>query len=120
LLLITLESNILVNVLQRMAAVVIQKSIREGFGLTVTEAMWKSRPVVASNVGGIPLQIEDGKDGFLVEPNDIDGIADRIIECINNPKLGKKLGTAGRETVRNKFLITRILMDYLDVFNDLA
>ena len=119
LLLITLESNILVNVLQRTAAVVIQKSIREGFGLTVTEAMWKTRPVVASNVGGIPLQIEDGENGYLVEPNDTDGFADRIIECINNPKLGNKLGIAGKETVRNKFLITRILMDYLDVFDDL-
>ncbi len=120
LLLITVESNILVNVLQRKAAAVIQKSLREGFGLTVTEGLWKSRPVLGTNVGGIPLQLEDGVNGYLLEPDDEDGFADRIVEILKHPKLGEELGRAGHETVREKFLITRILMDYLDLFNDLA
>ena len=119
LVLVTVENNILVNILQRTAAVVIQKSLREGFGLTVTEGLWKGRPVVASNVGGIPLQIKDGVNGYLLEPDDEDGFADRIVECLRHPALGEELGAAGRETVREKFLITRIIMDYLDVFEDL-
>ncbi len=119
LILLTIESNILVNALQRSAAVVIQKSLREGFGLTVTEALWKERPVIASNVGGIPLQLEDEVDGFLLEPDDIDGFAERTIEILKNPSLAKKLGKKGKETVREKFLVTRILMDYLDLLNSL-
>lgn len=118
--LLTVESNILVNALQRRAAVVIQKSLREGFGLTVTEAMWKERPVIASNVGGIPLQIEDGVNGYLLEPDDEDGFVDRTVECLKNPSLGKELGERGRESVREKYLVTRILSDYLDLFNDLS
>jgi len=117
--LLTVESSILVNVLQRSAAVVIQKSLREGFGLTVTEALWKKKPVVASNIGGIPLQIRDGVNGFLLEPNDNEGFAERIVECLKNPSLGKEIGERGRETVREKFLITRILLDYLDLLNGL-
>lgn len=117
--LLTLESNILVNVLQRASSVIIQKSLREGFGLTVTEALWKGTPVVASNIGGIPLQIKNGKNGFLVDPQDIDGFAKRIIELLKNPEMAKKIGEQGRETVREKFLITRILSDYLDVFNEI-
>ncbi|MFC1694196.1 glycosyltransferase, partial [Candidatus Latescibacterota bacterium] len=77
--LITLENNILVNALQSRASVIIQKSLREGFGLTVTEGMWKERPVVASDVGGISLQIQDGVNGYLLDPDDCDGFADRII-----------------------------------------
>ena len=119
LILLTVESNILVNALQRSAAVVIQKSLREGFGLTVTEALWKERPVIASNVGGIPLQLEDGVNGFLLEPDDIDGYAERTIEILKNPSLAEKLGKKGKETVREKFLVTRILMDYLDLLNSL-
>ena len=115
-LLITSENNILVNALQRSSAVIIQKSTREGFGLTVTEALWKETPVVASNVGGIPLQITDGENGFLLEPKDIHGFSERIIELMKNPDLAKKLGRNARETVREKFLITRILQDYLDLF----
>lgn len=119
LILLTIESNILVNALQRSAAVVIQKSIREGFGLTVTEALWKERPVIASNVGGIPLQLEDEVNGFLLEPDDIDGFAERTIEILKNPSLAEKLGKKGKETVKEKFLVTRILMDYLDLLNSL-
>ncbi len=113
--LITSESGVLVNVLQHTAAVIIQKSLREGFGLTVTEALWKERPVVASNVGGIPLQIKNGVNGFLVEPRDIKGAAECVIEILQNPSLAKKLGEKGKESVKNNFLITRLLGDYLDL-----
>ena len=113
--LITFENNRLVNLLQRISSVVIQKSVREGFGLTVTEAMWKQRPVVASNVGGITLQIADGEDGYLVEAEDIQGFADRIAEIIKHPDLAREMGKRARENVRNRFLITRLLVDYLDI-----
>jgi trehalose synthase len=117
--LITSENNILVNALQRSSAVIIQKSTREGFGLTVTEALWKETPVVASNVGGIPLQISDGENGFLFEPNDNNGFAQKIVELIRKPELARKIGKNGRATVRYKFLVTRILQDYLDLFNEI-
>ena len=113
--LITVENNILVNILQRISDVIIQKSTREGFGLTVTEALWKGTPVVASNIGGIPLQISDGENGFLLEPNDTKGFAIKIIEILENPDLAKRIGKKGKETVRQKFLITRLLSDYLDL-----
>lgn len=116
--LITAENSILVNALQRMSAVIIQKSIREGFGLTVTEALWKETPVVASNVGGIPLQITNGENGFLLESDDKDGFADKIVELLKNPRLAKEMGRKGKETVREKFLVTRILLDYLDLLNE--
>jgi trehalose synthase len=117
--LITVENDILVNVLQRSSAVIVQKSTREGFGLTVTEALWKGKPVVASNVGGIPLQIEDGVSGFLIEPDDDEGFAERIMEVLKNPALGEELGANGKKTVKGKFLITRLVSDYLDVLNEL-
>ncbi len=117
--LLTLESNYLVNALQRASSVIVQKSLREGFGLTVTEAMWKETPVVASNVGGITLQIEDGTTGFLVEPTDIRTFAERIIYLLNNPEKARNIGRQAKESVRKKFLITRILKDYLDLFNNL-
>lgn len=118
-LLITSENNILVNALQRSSSVILQKSIKEGFGLTVTEALWKETPVVASNVGGIPLQIEDGKNGFLADPYDKKGFADRIIEILKYPDLAKEVGKRGKELVKNNFLITRLLSDYLNLLNDL-
>ena len=118
-LLITSENNILVNALQRSSAVVIQKSIKEGFGLTVTEALWKEKPVVASNVGGIPAQIENGVNGFLANPYDIGGFADRIVQILTNPSLAREVGKRGREVVRKKFLITRLLLDYLELLNDI-
>lgn len=116
-LLVTVESNVLVNALQRISAVVMQKSIREGFGLTVTEAMWKERPVLASNVGGIPLQITDGVDGFLAAPDDYDGFADRAIEVLKSSTLAKEMGARAKETIREKFLITRLLRDYIDIIS---
>jgi trehalose synthase len=118
--LITSENDILVNSLQRSSAIIIQKSIKEGFGLTVTEALWKGKPVVASNVGGIPFQIRDGENGFLVEPFDTNGFADRIIQILQDKKLASEIGKKGKETVRNKFLITRLLLDYLDLLQAVA
>ena len=117
--LITVENSILVNALQCVSAVIIQKSLREGFGLTVTEALWKERPVVASDVGGIPLQIKDGENGFLCKPDDHECFADRIVELLKNPALAKEFGKKGKETVKEKFLVTRSLMDYLDLLNDI-
>ncbi|MBC7363284.1 MAG: glycosyltransferase [Candidatus Aminicenantes bacterium] len=113
------ENNILVNALQSSAAVVLQKSLREGFGLTVTEALWKGRPVVASNVGGIPLQIIDGRTGFLVDPGDIEGCARKVVQLLKDPELGRMLGENGRAHVRENFLVTRSLLDYLDIMSEL-
>jgi trehalose synthase len=116
--LITLENNILVNALQRSAAVVIQKSIREGFALTVSESLWKGTPVVASNVGGIPTQITDGVNGFLIEPSKTEEFAHKILQLLKDPGLAKIMGEKGKETVRNKFLTTRCLIDYLNILNE--
>ncbi len=117
--LITYENNVLVNALQRKAAVILQKSIREGFGLTVTEGLWKGKPVVASAVGGIPIQIQDGKTGFLVEPKSHSKIAKIIIDILKNPEMAREIGKAGQEYVRENFLITRLLHDYLKLFTEL-
>jgi trehalose synthase len=113
------NNETLVNAIQRYSSVIIQKSTKEGFCLCVTEALWKCTPVVASNVGGIPAQIEDGKSGFLLEPKDNEGFADRITHLLKNPEEGKNLGKQGRETVREKFLITRLLSDYLYMLNSI-
>ena len=112
------NSQIMVNAIQRFSTVVVQKSIREGFCLAVTEALWKEKPVVATNVGGIPLQIKDGENGFLVEPHDRNGFADRIIQILQNPDMAKQMGKKGKEIVREKFLITRHILDYLELLND--
>ena len=94
-----------------------QKSMREGFGLTVTEALWKGRPVIAGNVGGIPLQIEDGETGFLVaSPEEA---AERSLEILSDPELAKRLGRAGKERAREMFLTPRLLRDWLELFGDL-
>jgi len=111
------NNEILVNSVQRFSDVIIQKSTKEGFCLAVTEALWKGTPVVASNVGGIPIQIEDGQNGFLLEQKDTEGFADRIIHLLKNPKESKNLGQNAKETVRQKFLITRLLSDYLYMLN---
>jgi len=113
------NNDILVNSIQRFSSIIIQKSIKEGFCLSVTEALWKGTPVVASNVGGIPSQIEDGKNGFLLEPKDTQGFAERIIYLLKNPHEREHLGHNARETVRKKFLITRLLSDYLDMLNSI-
>ncbi|HWO83019.1 MAG TPA: glycosyltransferase, partial [Solirubrobacterales bacterium] len=106
-----------VNAFQSQSDVVLQKSIREGFGLTVTEALWKGRPTVAGNVGGIPLQIEDGVSGFLVDsPSEC---AQRCVEILGDPGLGKQLGREGKEHARRRFLTPRLLRDWLKLFGDL-
>jgi len=107
------QDSALVNALQRRAAVVLQKSIREGFGLTVTEAMWKGTPVIGGNVGGIRHQIRDEENGFLVDS--VEQAADRIVQIIKDPKLRKKLGDKARETVRERFLLTRLMEEWLDL-----
>jgi len=106
-----------VNAFQSQADVMVQKSIREGFGLTVTEALWKARPTVAGNVGGIPLQVIDGETGYLVE--DSSQTAERAIEILNDPELGRRLGRAGKERTRERFLTPRLLRDWLRLFNQL-
>lgn len=108
------EDTALVNALQRRAAVVLQKSLREGFGLTVTEAMWKGAAVIGGNVGGIRHQIADGENGFLVDS--VEEAAERIVQLIRNPDLRRRMGERARQTVKNHFLLTRLLEDYLDLF----
>jgi trehalose synthase len=106
-----------VNAFQSQSDVCLQKSIREGFGLTVTEALWKGRPTVAGNVGGIPLQIKDGETGFLVDS--AEECARRCIEILPDPELGKRLGRAGKEHARKHFLSPRLLRDWLELFTEL-
>ncbi len=108
------QDSALVNALQRSAAVVLQKSIREGFGLTVAEAMWKGTPVIGGNVGGIRRQIQDGVNGFLV--SSAEEAAKRIVQLIQDEKLRESMGKKAKETVRKKFLLTRYLEQYLDLF----
>jgi trehalose synthase len=105
-----------VNAFQSHSDVVIQKSTREGFGLTVSEAIWKARPFIGGSVGGIPLQIEDGVTGYLVES--VEQCADRALEVLKDPALGKFLGRRGKEHVRRHFLMPRYLRDYLRIFNE--
>lgn len=107
-----------INALQRVATIVLQKSIKEGFGLTVSEAMWKGKPVIGGAVGGIPLQIIHGVTGFLV--NSIEGTAFRIRQLLNRPDMAKKIGESAREHVRKNFLITRQIRDYLSVWYTLV
>jgi trehalose synthase len=100
-----------INALQRAADIIIQKSTKEGFGLTVTEAMWKGKPVVGSAVGGIVLQVRDYNTGFLV--NSPEGCAFRIRYLLNRPEMAKRMGKLAKEFVRSHFLITRTIRDYL-------
>ncbi|HER24528.1 MAG TPA: glycosyltransferase [Candidatus Atribacteria bacterium] len=109
--------NLEVNAFQRASDVIIQKSLREGFGLVITEALWKGKPVVAANVGGIPLQVDNRRTGFLV--GDISECAERVLHLLKDPESAKKMGTSGKEYVRKNFLITRLLKDYLNLFNSI-
>jgi trehalose synthase len=107
-----------VNAFQRAATVVVQKSLREGFGLVVAEGLWKGIPVVAGKVGGIVIQIQDGVSGYLVSSPE--ECADRCIGLLNDPALRKRMAAAGREHVRENFLITRDLRDQLDLVRTFA
>ena len=110
--------SVQINAFQRAANVVIQKSLREGFGLTVAEGLWKGRPVVGGRCGGITLQIEDGINGYLVD--DVEQAAARCTELLGNPGKADAMGQTGRETVRSNFLSTRELEDWLRLFADLS
>ncbi len=103
---------------QTVAQVVVQKSTREGFGLAVTEALWKGKPVVGGRVGGIPLQVLDGQTGFLVDS--VEQAAERILYLLQHPEEAWRMGQAGREHVRRHFLMPRLLRDYLRLFRELA
>jgi trehalose synthase len=105
-----------VNAFQSQADVVIQKSTREGFGLTVSEALWKGRPFIGGDVGGIPLQVQDGETGYLVSSPD--DCAERSLRILREPDLGKRLGRSGKEHVRRHFLTPRLLRDWLRIFGD--
>jgi trehalose synthase len=106
-----------VNAFQSQSDVCMQKSIREGFGLTVTEALWKGRPTIGGNVGGIPLQIVDGESGFLVDSPE--QCAQRCLEILADPELGKRLGRAGKEHARREFLSPRLLRDWVELLAEL-
>jgi trehalose synthase len=106
-----------VNAFQSHADVVIQKSTREGFGLTVSEAIWKARPFIGGRVGGIPLQVHDGESGYLV--SSVPECADRSLRILRDPALAKDLGRRGKEHVRGHFLSPRLLRDWLRIFSGL-
>ena len=108
------QNDIEVNALQRASDIIVQKSLKEGFGLTVAEALWKAKPVVASNVGGIPLQIKHKYSGLLC--HSVEGASFAIKQLLSSPAYAKKLGENGREHIKNNFLITRHLRDYMLLF----
>jgi trehalose synthase len=112
------DANLEINALQRTATIVLQKSLREGFGLTVAEAMWKGKPVIGSSAGGITLQVVYGVTGFTV--NSVEGAAFRIHHLLDNPEVMTKIGEDGREYVRQNFLITRKLGDWLALMSYLG
>ena len=112
-------NDIEINALQRVSSVILQKSLSEGFGLTVSEAMWKQTPVVAGRVGGIPLQVIDGETGLLVDPTDFDQCADRVVTLLTDRPMAEEMARKGKEYVREHFLITRLLADDLELLHDL-
>ena len=105
------EAHPQINALQRAATIVLQKSVREGFGLGAAEAMWKGKPVVAGYAGGLPQQVINDVTGYTV--HSVEGAAFRIRHLLNNPELIARMGAAGREHVRRSFLVTRQLTDHL-------
>jgi trehalose synthase len=110
--------NVEVNAFQQISNVILQKSIKEGFGLTVTEAMWKETPVIGGNVGGIKLQIDDGVNGYLVDS--VEETAEKILYLLNNPKKANEMGKEAKEKVKNNFLLLNHIEKYLDLFIDLS
>lgn len=108
------HNDIDVNALQRAAAVVVQKSLKEGFGLTVSEALWKAKPVVASYVGGIPLQVKHKYSGLLC--HSVEGAAFYVKQLLNSPEYARVLGENGKKHIKDNFLLTRHLRDYILVF----
>lgn len=114
------ENAIIVNALQRWSTVVVQKSVAEGFGLTVSEAMWKARPVVASRVGGIQDQIVDGVSGVLVDPHGLIAFGEAVLDLVEDPDRAGRIGAAAQERVRGHFLSAQHLVRYLDLFEGLV
>jgi trehalose synthase len=107
------ENAIMVNALQRHARVIVQKSLAEGFGLTVAEAMWKARPVVASRIGGIQEQITDGETGILLDdPRDLRAYGAAVTALLMDPERAEEIGRRAREHVRDRFISVRSLLDY--------
>jgi trehalose synthase len=114
------ENAHLVNALQRHATVMVQKSLVEGFGLTVTEAMWKGRPVVASAVGGIQEQITHGEDGLLLrDPTDLADLGTALETLLGDPQMSARLAAAGHQRVYDDFLGDKHLEAYVDLFRRL-
>ena len=108
----------MVNALQRHSTIVVQKSLAEGFGLTVAEAMWKARPVVASRIGGIQDQIEDGVTGVLLDdPRDLPTYGAAVVALLNNPDRATSVGQAAMERVRDEFLGVRSLLQYVQLLS---
>jgi trehalose synthase len=111
------ENAAIVNALQRWAEVVVQKSLAEGFGLTVSEAMWKARPLVASSIGGIKDQIEDGKSGILLDdPTDLETFGEAVTHLLLEPDVAHAMGMAAQERVKELFLNDRHLRQYVELF----
>lgn len=117
--LITNASDIFVNVLQRSASVILQMSIKEGFGLTVTEALWKGTPVVTTKTGGIPLQIKDGEVGFSVDPKDYESAFQKVEEILEDPKLAREMGKRGKQFVKENFLITSHILNWIKIIKEM-
>jgi trehalose synthase len=109
--------DLVINAFQTASAAIIQKSLREGFGLTVTEAMWKGTPVIGGDCGGIRCQIDDGRTGYLVRTPE--GCAERIVDLLRHPEEARQMGAAGRESVCQRFLMPRLLLDYLRLFEEM-
>ncbi len=107
-----------VNALQTASSIILQRSTREGFGLTVTEAMWKGRPVIATRVGGITAQIQDGQNGYLVESTE--GCADYMVQLLTDPRLAEAIGAAAHASVRERFLMPRLVGDHLHLYRELV
>ncbi|ROR03361.1 trehalose synthase (ADP-glucose) [Desulfosoma caldarium] len=115
------DSHIEVNAFQRAARIILQPSIKEGFGLTVSEGMWKEKPVIGGDVGGIPSQITDGYNGFLVPPGKkgVEEMADRVNYLLKNPGFAREMGKRGKEAVKERFLLTRGVLDELKLIRGL-
>ncbi len=114
----TAPNELEVNAFQTYSNVILQKSTKEGFGLTISEALWKGTPVIGGNVGGIPTQIEDGKTGFLI--NSVEECAEKIVYLVQNKEIANEMGKRGREVVRKNFLLPRLLRDELKVIEKLT
>jgi trehalose synthase len=117
-LLVLPHSDLVINAFQTGSSVIVQKSIREGFGLTVTEAMWKGKAVIGGNIGGIRMQIDDGKNGFLV--NNPAECAEKIVKLVRSQELREKLGSKAKEKVKENFLLPHKVFKWLLIFHDLA